>query len=42
VQKGLVMENAHDKLKESLSHLEIIGHHSKDAVARYLEGYFSL
>lgn len=42
VQKGLVMENAHVKLKESLPHLEIIGHHSKDAVAKYLESHFSL
>lgn len=42
VHKGLVMENAHDNLKESLPHLEIIGHHSKDAVAKYLENHFSL
>lgn len=42
VEKGLVMENAQEKLKESLKHLEIIGHHSKDAVAKYLTALFSL
>ncbi|QXM07126.1 Cof-type HAD-IIB family hydrolase [Crassaminicella indica] len=38
--KGLVMGNAHDKLKEVLPDHEIIGTNDEDAVANYLEKLF--
>jgi len=42
VKKGLVMGNAHEKLKEALKHLEVIEHNCQDGVAKYLSKLYSL
>ncbi|HAS73027.1 MAG TPA: hypothetical protein DCS67_02655 [Clostridiales bacterium UBA8960] len=42
VGKGYLMGNAHPMLKEKLPSLQIIGHHSDDAVARELVKLFGL
>ncbi|GLT19024.1 hydrolase [Vibrio zhanjiangensis] len=34
--KGLIMETAHDKVKQALPNNEVIGSHANDAVAHYL------
>lgn len=36
VGKGLLMQNSHQRLKDALPHLEVIGHHQDEAVAKYL------
>ncbi len=37
VKKGLVMADAHPKVKAALPNLEVIGSNTDDAVAHYLE-----
>jgi len=40
VKKGIVMGNAHHKVKEALNDHEMIGTNNEDAVAKYLEKLF--
>lgn len=40
VGKGCIMRNAHQRLKDKLPNLEIIGSNADDAVARYLQKMF--
>lgn len=40
VAKGCIMENAHQRVKDTLPNLEIIGPNSQDAVAHYLRNIY--
>lgn len=40
VGKGCVMKNAHQRLKDALPHLEVIGTNAEEAVAHYLRRIF--
>lgn len=42
VQKGCIMDNAHQRLKEALAKLEIIGSNAEDAVTHYLRNLYHL
>ncbi len=38
---GCIMANASDKVKQTLPHLQVIGHHGDEAVARHLQEVFA-
>ncbi|KAH8609465.1 putative haloacid dehalogenase like hydrolase [Trypanosoma vivax] len=42
VAKGCIMENGHERLKEALPHLEVVGSNNDDGVARKLREVFNL